>query len=554
MTTSTKRHTVRIKAPFYSDGRHAGLHRYLDTEFIDHFCGDVKHQRFDSPQFSAWLEEECHSRHDDKPVLRLPMHRAFHIFCCEAFCEQMGEPALCPKRIASAGFVIRRVGKGKEMAWMLEEGEPRGWEEAPTAFRDPDIHRRLCAAGVLHKRAEEPAYSGEEVHPLHVLNTVTADGRRHTLLYGFVPLGGFYYHRNTAVPFNESSVTAVLEAAGAQLPWPFGFRQPYDGAWLPAHSRPVDQGRPTGALFELLFLLVNRYHLGEAGIEENQALKALCQRIWFYDTSTFPADLQHVTFSDATRDSFKAHRKYSLWSYLEACFQKDEDNPLVRWLVGQEDTVETAKRTHQASLLAKLPRSSGAGTLSYSLFMDAADAQEMRALMGQRLKDQALSKVREIPLPKFGQESGDVFAIVPFVRFRDKEKREQIQWADARARSVLFRVAAPFDPMASRPSLIQIPSLTDLKRGLAKGASMLMPADTFNLLSALKLKEGASPDAVPEEAPGPGLGIQWICSFSLPVVTLVAMILLMIIISLLNIVFFWMPWVRICLPFPKIEK
>jgi hypothetical protein len=192
--------------------------------------------------------------------------------------------------------------------------------------------------------------------------------------------------------------------------------------------------------------------------------------------------------------------------------------------------------------------------MSYSLFMDAADAEELRALLGQRLKEQALGKVREIPLPKFGQGPEDVFAIVPFVRFRDKEKREQIQWGDAGARSVLFRVAAPFDPMASRPSLIQMPSLSDLRRGLARGASMIMPADTFNLLSALKLKEGASSDAVPEEPPGPGLGIQWICSFSLPVITLVAMILLMIMISLLNIVFFWMPWVRICLPFPKIEK
>jgi hypothetical protein len=37
------------------------------------------------------------------------------------------------------------------------------------------------------------------------------------------------------------------------------------------------------------------------------------------------------------------------------------------------------------------------------------------------------------------------------------------------------------------------------------------------------------------------------------VVTLVAMILLMIIVTLLNIVFFWLPWVRICLPFPKIK-
>ena len=98
-----------------------------------------------------------------------------------------------------------------------------------------------------------------------------------------------------------------------------------------------------------------------------------------------------------------------------------------------------------------------------------------------------------------------------------------------------------------------MPSLADLKRGLAKGASMITPPDTFNLMNSLKLNKGAGPDALPDSEPGPGLGIQWICSFSLPVITLVAMILLMIMISLLNIVFFWLPWVRICLPFPKLK-
>lgn len=97
-----------------------------------------------------------------------------------------------------------------------------------------------------------------------------------------------------------------------------------------------------------------------------------------------------------------------------------------------------------------------------------------------------------------------------------------------------------------------MPSLGDLRKGLARGVSMITPPDTFNLLNALNLKKGASEDVLPEGEPG-GIGIQWICSFSLPVITLVAMILLMIMISLLNIVFFWLPWIKICLPFPKIK-
>ena len=75
--------------------------------------------------------------------------------------------------------------------------------------------------------------------------------------------------------------------------------------------------------------------------------------------------------------------------------------------------------------------------------------------------------MREIPLPKFGQTAEDLYQIVPFVRFANDSGSEQMQWADAPSRSPLFRVAAPFDPEASRPSLIQMPSLADLRRGPA---------------------------------------------------------------------------------------
>ena len=47
--------------------------------------------------------------------------------------------------------------------------------------------------------------------------------------------------------------------------------------------------------------------------------------------------------------------------------------------------------------------------------------------------------------------------------------------------------------------------------------------------------------------PSGGLGIRFLCSFSLPVITICAMIMLSIIISLLNIFLGWMAWVKICL-------
>ena len=46
------------------------------------------------------------------------------------------------------------------------------------------------------------------------------------------------------------------------------------------------------------------------------------------------------------------------------------------------------------------------------------------------------------------------------------------------------------------------------------------------------------------------VGLTWICSFSIPLITICAFFVLNIFLSLLNIVFFWMAFIKICIPFP----
>ena len=554
MNINQSLHAVSIQPPFYHDGADASLHRYLDAEFINRFQQDMQQQQFTLPQFSSWMGEDKHSQYDNKPVLRLPLHRAFHLVCCEVVCDQLGKPALDPQRITSAGFVIRRINGQQEYAWQLEDGEALGWQPAPTELRDPDIHRRLCASGVLQKRAIQPTYSGEEIFPLHTLTAMDEKGKRHTLLFGYVPLGGFYYHRGKGAAFDESSQKAVVDADAQSLSWPYGYRKPFKKVWNDNLARTVSAGKPGQAFFELLRLLVNRYHLGDESIEGNSALAKKMDQLWFYDESTFSAQHKKTGYHESSRKFFSAYRKSSLWSYLRGCFKSTDENPLVRWVVEQEVAIDKAGGIENLSSFNILPASSGNKNLNWTLFISESDAEDIRQLLGQRLRNQALAQVQEIPLPKFTQESDDAYQIIPFVRSLNDQGKEQIQWVEHANRSILFRVAAPFDPEASRPSLIQMPSLADLKRGMAKGASFITPPDTFNLINNLKLKKGAGEDVLPDGEPGPGLGIQWICSFSLPVITLVAMILLMIMISLLNIIFFWLPWVKICLPFPKINK
>ena len=60
---------------------------------------------------------------------------------------------------------------------------------------------------------------------------------------------------------------------------------------------------------------------------------------------------------------------------------------------------------------------------------------------------------------------------------------------------------------------------------------------------------GGSTACTPGGSPG-GM----VCSFSIPIITIVALILLIIFVKLLDIIFFWMPFFQICLPLPNFTK
>jgi hypothetical protein len=51
----------------------------------------------------------------------------------------------------------------------------------------------------------------------------------------------------------------------------------------------------------------------------------------------------------------------------------------------------------------------------------------------------------------------------------------------------------------------------------------------------------------------PSFELGFICSLSIPIITLCAFILLMIFVQLLNIVFWWLPFFKICFPIPTLK-
>jgi hypothetical protein len=134
-----------------------------------------------------------------------------------------------------------------------------------------------------------------------------------------------------------------------------------------------------------------------------------------------------------------------------------------------------------------------------------------------------------------------------------------------------FQMASFFDPDApARPIRIALPidtSPAGLRKFDKKAAFMISDMlcgqiDRVKGLSLGDLVLSVLPWpfhkdlSVPEKGPckqSNGLEIGMICSLSIPIITICALLLLMIIVSLLDIIFRWIPFFLICFPLPGIK-
>jgi hypothetical protein len=91
---------------------------------------------------------------------------------------------------------------------------------------------------------------------------------------------------------------------------------------------------------------------------------------------------------------------------------------------------------------------------------------------------------------------------------------------------------------------IKLPAMNQLRK-INPNVSFEIPPSLGKVLSADLTK------AIDKEKPTGGVELGWICSFSLPIITLCAFIVLHLFIGLLNIFLQWMLWFKICIPIPK---
>lgn len=520
----------RLDAPAYTaPGDGTMIHRYLGTGFAEDFLDEAR--RFALPALADqdWRVTDRFGKHaNGLTTLRLPMHNAFHKVCVEVSCDEVGRPALHPRRVASAGFVVRKGTPDAPKIWLLDNGAALGWRTPDKPDAEPDHRRRLVNAGLLPGRSPKGRYSGEETHPLRALlvdaPAVPGAGRarKRTLLHGLLPLSGKAPVETLPA---ENDAPETQSGRMGELEWPLGSWNGEAGdtaptlerfEWQQADGVLIRDGRPSRAFVQLLPVLLARYHVTD-DTTANSALRDALSALALRTSVPFPQEGEggDIDLSTSTY-------RQGLLTYLS-----QNTDALVDYARAQEPPfLEDASYSPP-----KLP-----GLSPEDLYISEAAAAQLRLLLVRRGEAAEAALNDLIRLPRYSQGENEVFFVRPFLRYLDDCGCERLVWGPP---SQPFRVTSPFDPEATPPNVIQMPDLDDIKRGVAKGVTLITPKSIVEQMDKIK------PDMTFEEKkalPIP-LCLSFAISFSIPAITICAMIILMVLIFILNLFFQWLPWV-----------
>ena len=466
-------------------------------------------------------------------VLKLyqPIQRQFHLAVMEARCDTPGRPRIDPKRIEGAGLVIRRLardrnGRQVKQGWMRAGDEVRGWQRVhgdDRALRyDPASRRRLARPGtgqpVLDAEvasllaASEDTVLEEHVVPMFVAPPDVCEGARSTFLYGLVPTTSAERASGGAPRFDESGFG----------PDSADFRKHLAG---PLRGLAQSFPRPGQALTPSLADIARDDSDGDR--VRMQALLLLLRQL-------------AVEF-DAFGDSAESD---ALMAELDRILLPRADS-LGRLMAG---TVPAGQFLAQASTVLLDGESLSPAPLMPlawpALTSDAVDdlAGALSASLMRRFDELAGTPGRfDDPKARY--------VLRGFVRLKaDEVCPARTVWSDY---SDAFVIAPWYEGGGAPPIQVALPDPGDknVLEQLKPNVAFTVPASMQDLLAGdpQDLLEGKKPA-------GSGLGLGWICSFNIPIITICAFIVLNIFLSLFDLFFRWMLFIKICIPFPTVER
>jgi len=484
-----------------------------EQSFVDAVLTDVGRE-----QWQQALDARRGRRRGSDGVLELsqPVHRRFHMVLLEAFCREPGSPRVDPAKLDGMGMVIRRSAGIARQGWITDGTRRLGWKTISQGDLDPDPTRRTWirrgAPGqidTLILARHMPTPPAEEIVPLFVAPPDLCDKLGRTILYGLIPVTSGERQDEpepppdyTSLPPDEAQLLRdhlseyLKQRAALSMPRPKERLLP---DWNPVSLNPAaggDAGRLNAFGIFLQQLMVELDAFGN-GTAARELLRLL-------DTLQLPMD----------RDAF-------------------------------------------GRITASMPAGQFAKAAAHILIAGEANTSDLRmplewpaisASLGQRLTAQALACLsqRHTALapgrPKYDGDA-QLYTVRPFIRVRGHDDcPSRLVWGDI---SETFRILPWWDGDGPATK-IPLPSPRDFRK-MKPNVAFEVPPSLANLL------RGNPADMLKNPPPddGGGIGIAWLCSFSIPIITICAFLVLGIFLSLFDLVFRWMAFIKICIPIPK---
>lgn len=485
-----------------------------DQDFVARFLHELQHK-----DGLSRLKKKIAATRSKDQILRLyqPVHRIYHMVLIDVSCTQPGEPRIDPKKIVTSGLVIRRLtSKGAALGWMKREGEIVGWRPLPSSSKadnksgtkgeldyDPVPalrNTRALGSNVTLLKQLQPANNESVFYEEDFVNMFPTtpeiiDTHGKTFLYGVVPLTSSETSEvdKSDVPFTKKDISgrmpAFLKAGGSSR------------SGLP----------PTGSTLYQTYLT----YAGAILMVEN--LRYLANEVGLF-TGTKEADALYKLLDSI--DMPKDSAAKTLARFVNLAYKiLVEKNP---------DEVSSIKMPASWPSISK----SGKGASEQNIIA------AIEACMLARWGDLSPAKGRF-------EDSNAKYIMQAFVRIKDSAScPPRTIWSDV---SETFEIVPWYESGGRPPVQIELPEINkDTLKNLKPNVAIKVPQsvqqfmDKINMSDLMDGKSGKS-------------DTQWgmICGFSIPIITLCAFIVLQIFLSLLNILFFWLPFIKICIPFPK---
>lgn len=480
-------------------------------------------------------------------ALRLfpPVQRVFNLAVFEAFCDGPGQPRLDPARIDSSGMVLRRVDGTRKLAWLKAGKRVFGWEAIDETL-DPASDRRPPAVKLGHplldarapslqrvrnagsvRLAQSPDPVSEDVQPLFLAPPEVNAAARKTFLFGALRVVSDELSESKARPPVYGSDSAERAQLRDQKHLS-RYLQPGGPRELPLAGRTVTSAdvlaaAAAGPSDQRLARLTGSEFASAAVAELVTLLRQLHQEFDAFGDGTAALALQRALSTlRVERIVGPSVVQSPAWDFLFAAKQVFFD------------AADKASVTMPSRLLDISPDEHDR---IFEATLACLGQQYVKLLPGGGRFD--TNRQGEAPH----------YVVRAFVRLKPEQPgcAGRLLWS---AYSAEFTIAPWYESAGVATPVIPLPDLFDREvlRHVKPNVAFSMPPKLARLL------QGKPEDLLKGDGdPGDGLGVAWICSYSIPIITICAFILLNILLIVLNLIFWWLPFLKVCIPVPKIK-